>query len=117
MLTTALITVLACDALFALIAIPLLLRKVKPNVIYGFRTPTTLSNDVVWYETNAFFGWTLLGACAVSALAMWAIYRSDEPPGPKLMNESLAALAGPPLIAAILTWRFSRAVARRVKSS
>ena len=117
MLTKALVTVLACDALFALIAIPLVLRKVKPNVIYGFRTPTTLSNDVVWYETNAFFGWTLLAACAVSAIAMSVIFRSGEAPGPHLMTESLLALAGPPFVATILTWRFSKAVARRVKSS
>jgi len=46
--------------LMAVIAIPLVLRKVKPNWIYGFRTPFTLSREDVWYDINAYFGRWLL---------------------------------------------------------
>src|SRR5947207_2664988 len=53
---TVFITVMACDALFAVLAVPLLLRKVPPNVVYGYRTRATLTNDALWYEANAHFG-------------------------------------------------------------
>jgi hypothetical protein len=39
-----------------LISIPLILRKVPRNVVYGFRTRATLGDDLVWYEANAYFG-------------------------------------------------------------
>src|SRR5438094_5150660 len=46
--------------LFALVAIllmgvamPLMLRWVKPNYLYGLRVPATLSDESVWYEANA----------------------------------------------------------------
>jgi uncharacterized membrane protein len=32
---------------------PLARRKVARNAVYGFRSPATLSDDVVWYEVNA----------------------------------------------------------------
>ena len=51
-----LVTVCACDLVLALVALPLALRKVQRNRAYGFRTPTTLSNDFLWYEANAHFG-------------------------------------------------------------
>ena len=42
-----LVTVLICTLIFVIIAIPLILRKVPRNTIYGFRTPTTLANDFI----------------------------------------------------------------------
>jgi uncharacterized membrane protein len=33
--------------------IPLLLRRVRPNGIYGVRLPATLADETVWYEINA----------------------------------------------------------------
>ena len=50
------VTILACASLFALMAIPLILRKIPRNGAYGFRTPKTLSNDELWYKANAYFG-------------------------------------------------------------
>jgi hypothetical protein len=52
----ALVTILICNAIFVMIAIPLILRKVPRNIIYGFRTRATLSGDFIWYEANAYFG-------------------------------------------------------------
>ena len=34
------------------ISIPLILEKVKPNSVYGFRTQKTLSNEIVWYKAK-----------------------------------------------------------------
>lgn len=34
------------------VAVPLILNKVPPNGLYGFRTPKTLSSPAVWYPAN-----------------------------------------------------------------
>ena len=42
------------------LAIPMMLRRVKPNRWYGFRTHKTLSDDEIWYASNAYGGKLLL---------------------------------------------------------
>jgi uncharacterized membrane protein len=66
-------------AIIAVLSIPMILRKVPPNPIYGFRTASTLADSVVWYRANAFAGWALLiGAIvggtltvSVDAIGLW----------------------------------------------
>ncbi len=59
----------AC-ALIALISVPLILRRVKPNHYYGLRTRGTLADSTLWYDANAYAGWALLGAAAPSVLLL-----------------------------------------------
>ena len=35
-------------------SVPLIQRKVAPNLWYGFRTPRTLADPEVWYPANAY---------------------------------------------------------------
>ena len=58
---------IASCVMFAIMSIPLVLRLVPPNGIYGFRTSATHSSPAVWYSANAFMGWALLIAAIVSA--------------------------------------------------
>lgn len=39
----------------ALISLPLLAQKIKPNPFYGFRVPQTLASPELWYPTNRYF--------------------------------------------------------------
>ena len=39
-------------ALFIILSLPLIFKKVPPNHIYGFRTKRTLSNEKIWYKAN-----------------------------------------------------------------
>jgi hypothetical protein len=110
---TGLITVLACDAVFALIAIPLVLRKVRRNVVYGFRTRATLSDDSIWYEANAYFGRALLIACGVSAAAIVLVYLMGGLAPNSFFQASIAALVAPSLVAVIATFRFLRTLKTR----
>jgi uncharacterized membrane protein len=55
-----------CAAL-AIMALPLALRLVGPNRVYGFRTKATLSDRDVWFSANAFAGWALFLAAIVGA--------------------------------------------------
>ena len=46
--------------LVALLAIPLILRRVPPNTLYGVRTKAAFASDVDWYRINAQGGRYLL---------------------------------------------------------
>ena len=63
---------IACAAI-ALVSIPLILRVVPPNRIYGFRTPLTLSNRELWFRANRVAGWAFLVAAAASASIFIAV--------------------------------------------
>jgi len=41
--------------------IPMWLRRVPPNALYGVRFASTLSDDRIWYEINARCGRNLVG--------------------------------------------------------
>jgi len=49
-----------------IVALPLILEKVRPNNAYGFRTKKTLSDPGVWYAANRFTGWMLAVSGCVS---------------------------------------------------
>jgi uncharacterized membrane protein len=46
----------AVGLLFALLAVPLMRRRVPPNVFYGLRVPATFRDRSVWYDANAASG-------------------------------------------------------------
>lgn len=41
--------------LLALLSLPLLAGKIRPNPFYGFRARKTLENPVLWYSINKYF--------------------------------------------------------------
>ena len=55
--------------LFVALSVPLILRRVKPNAWYGFRTPKTMGSEDVWYAANAYSGALLLAVGMVTAAA------------------------------------------------
>jgi len=62
--------------LMALVGLPLWLQKVRPNWLYGFRTPRTVSSEALWYASNKVGGRDLalagLAQLLLSALAVAA---------------------------------------------
>jgi uncharacterized membrane protein len=105
-----LITVLAIDFMFVVLSIPLILRKVPRNVIYGFRTCRTLSDDFVWYETNAYFGRGLVVSSLISAAAVLMLYELSGVSQRFFFVSTIGALVVPPLVATLLTLRFARSL-------
>jgi uncharacterized membrane protein len=53
--------------LLVALSIPLILNKVKPNGLYGFRVSQTMENPEIWYSTNHYAGiWLLItGICTI----------------------------------------------------
>ena len=110
MLFKGLVTVLVVDALFVVLSIPLILRKVPRNLVYGFRTCATLRDDFVWYEANAYFGRGLVVSGVLSAVAIVLLYEVDGVSQDLFFATTIAALAVPPLVTTLLTLRFARSL-------
>jgi len=60
----------ASCVLLMIISIPLIFRIVPPNGVYGFRASSMQSNSAIWYSANAFMGWALLLATAISVIVL-----------------------------------------------
>ena len=101
-----LVTILGLSFLLTLVAIPLALRKVRPNVVYGFRTRATLADEGVWYEANAYFGRLLIVACVLGEIAAAALYVLRPFPPDVFLPVSLLVLVAPTLAAAVATSRY-----------
>lgn len=102
------VTILGCAVLLALLAIPLILRKVPRNVVYGYRTRSTLGDDALWYAANAHFGRGLLAASLVAAVAISLLHRAGLAPS-TFLEASIAVLLVPLAVATFATARFVRA--------
>jgi uncharacterized membrane protein len=60
--------------LLILLAVPLMLEKVKPNAVYGFRVRATLEDPAAWYAVNKHFGRRLLIVGLLDCIASVLLY-------------------------------------------
>lgn len=105
----ALISTVAVAVLLALLGIPLVLRKVPRNHVYGFRTPSTLADDDLWYEANAHGGRGLIVAGIVSVVLELALYENGRGLEPHTyLRSTVAALIAPLALAAVRTLFYIR---------
>ena len=65
---------LGSGTLLALLALPLLAKKIKPNPLYGFRVKRTLEDPDLWYQVNYFFAWRQLFTGIVTVIAALGLY-------------------------------------------
>ncbi len=95
--------------LVLLLAIPLALKLVPPNRIYGFRTALALANRDLWFSINRIAGFALIAASSV-ALAIY-FYQPELASGHSyagvlvLIVPVLLALAGTGIVARRLAGR------------
>jgi len=93
-------------AVTALVGLPLALRQVPRNRLYGVRTRRTLADDRVWYETNAYGGRCLILGSAVTVVIVLILGLTPLPPE-LLLPAAVAALVVPSLVAAVLAVRYA----------
>lgn len=58
------------------LAVPLIMKKVRPNSLYGLPRAARYESRRTWYRANRSFGWLLVAAAALSAIAtvlIWVI--------------------------------------------
>jgi hypothetical protein len=63
------------------LGVPLKKRKIKPNWFYGFRTPATLKDEVLWYDVNEKTGTDLVVIGNVLAVLSAAMFGLGVTPG------------------------------------
>lgn len=71
----------ATGLLAAGLALPLLAGKIPPNRFYGFRTPSTLDDEDLWYAANKASAKILLAwglVCAVLAIGTYFVPEIGE---------------------------------------
>ncbi|MEZ5541047.1 MAG: SdpI family protein [Pseudomonadota bacterium] len=104
----SLVTVIGVSLVLVALAIPLVLRRVPPNPVYGFRTRATQADAALWREANAYFGRLLIAATAI-ACAFAITVRFTLPLAPGLVVPlTVACFTLPGLFAALATLRFVR---------
>jgi hypothetical protein len=57
-------------ALTAIAGVPLILKLIPPNELYGLHTERAMSRPEIWFEVNRMAGWALVAAAAITALAV-----------------------------------------------
>jgi hypothetical protein len=60
--------------LLAVLSVPMIMGKIPPNGLYGFRVKKTMENPEIWYPINAYSGKWLLATGLVQSLAASTIY-------------------------------------------
>jgi len=108
-----LLTVLGCSVLMAILAVPLMLRKVPRNRVYGYRTKATLRDDDLWYEANAFFGRGLFLASIFTVASMLFLYFTPDLSPALFLKAIVATLVAPQLVMMLMTVRYIRKLESR----
>jgi len=82
--------------LFLVLALPLMLRWAKPNPLYGFRTPKTLSDPLIWYDSNAYAGRLLVGTGVLILVMAIGLYYlvPNLPPTVYVLAMGVVTVAG-----------------------
>jgi len=69
-----LFTYIGGGLLLALLSLPLIAGKIKPNPYYGFRMPLTLDHPKIWYATNKYFAKRQLVVALIEIIAAIGLY-------------------------------------------
>jgi uncharacterized membrane protein len=86
----------------AALALPLILGKVPPNQLYGFRTPKTLSSPAIWYPANRIAGWWMIaGASAAICFNLALLQMKPEWPPEKLITWMAGSGAAAVILASV----------------
>ncbi len=88
-MTVLLVLYVAAGVLLAILSIPMMLRRLPPNALYGFRVRQTLADPDLWYKLNEHAGKRLFVsglAIAVGAIIFYLV------PGLSLDAYALACL-------------------------
>lgn len=97
-------TAIFCGALFVVLAIPLIKRRVKMNAIYGVRFKKSFESEDNWYAINEYGGRLLrLNGIVLIIMGVLGVWAPETTTGIVLM--SCAPLTV--LITCIATYRFA----------
>ena len=111
---TLVLTFVGVGLLLAAMGLPLALRKVRPNPIFGLRTPATMRNETVWYEANARSGWDMVVLGLVVAAAVTGLFLSPVPTE-SVPPMATGLLVGGVLLVGVRGWIIARRLERKLR--
>ena len=100
-----LLTFAAVDLLLIAISIPLLRRRVPPNMLYGLRVPATFADEWVWYEANARTARDTIALGVVHLLLTFVLMSLEALTESVAVGVSVSLLVAGVLAVAIVGWR------------
>lgn len=110
-MTPLLLTGLAIMAL----AVPLMLRRIPPNPLYGLRVPATFADPDVWYAANARSGRELLAYGA--AIVLFTLAFAPPRLAPDRFGLWLAVLMlGGAIVLCVSGWRYANRLLREKRA-
>ncbi len=71
------------------VSLPLAFGLVPRNRLYGFRLPSTMTSDAVWYRANRIFAIAMIAAGLLWLLLQWALSIAFPPPGGPLWADRI----------------------------
>ncbi len=101
----------ALGGLLIALGLPMVLGRVPPNRLYGFRTPTTLARPDIWYPVNRVAGWWSVVLGAVTATATAIAWVGGAPPVPAVVVLAVVVgvgVAGMAIHGCVLSGRLKR---------
>ncbi len=58
-------------ALLVVLSVPMIMGRIPPNGLYGFRVKKTMENPDIWYPVNAYSGkWLLVDGLGLALAAV-----------------------------------------------
>jgi hypothetical protein len=70
-MTILMVMFLFSGLILAGLSIPMILGKIPPNGLYGFRVKKTMENPDIWYKTNTYSGkWLLAGGLLLALVSV-----------------------------------------------
>lgn len=94
-----------CIAILQILTgIPLALRLVPPNFVFGFRISSTLKNEAAWYEANQIFGATLTISQAIILITILLFLNSRQNFKASIYKFGIALNVSAFVIAVLLTF-------------
>lgn len=98
------ISAITIGAVSIVLGIPLFLKRIAPNGMYGYRTIKTLGDPAIWYQANRYCGRAMIYAGVITlagALVLMAFSRFSSL-SPKHMTIAAITLEIGPLCIALL---------------
>jgi uncharacterized membrane protein len=96
-------------------AVPLILKKIKPNRFYGVRIRASFKSEGLWYEINRFGGILMLWWGILMGVVAAVGLTSDEKRMPVYLGISLVTILGGLAVVMVLIFRFAKAAEARRK--
>lgn len=94
------------------LALPLINKRIGPNLFYGFRVPSTVKDKEKWYPVNAMMGKWLLASAFIFLVTALGLYFVPGINVDQYAMGSLASFVVPFAIGLILTFRYLRTLPR-----